>query len=103
MEIKTVVVVAAAFWWWYGDGGGGGGDGGGGVLMVVALSICSIFVFIATRITIWIALLSSKIHVFQRIRNNCYVKDPHVTSLKDLDYRHTLLSRATEYVLAATV
>jgi hypothetical protein len=73
------------------------------VLVVVAISNCSIFVFSATRKTIRIALLSSKIHVFQHIRNNCYVKDPHVTSSKDLDHRHTLLSRATEYVLAATV
>jgi hypothetical protein len=85
------------------DSSGGSGGGGGGVLVVVALSICSIFVFIATGITIWIALLSSKIHVFQHIRNICYVKDPHATSLKDLDYRHTLLPRATEYVLATTV
>jgi hypothetical protein len=39
---------------------------------------------------------SRKIELFQRLRNNCYVKVAYFTSLKHLSHRHTLLSRVTE-------
>lgn len=46
---------------------------------------------------------SSKIELFQRLRNNCYVKVGYFTSLKHLSHRHTLLSRVTESSLPAIV
>jgi hypothetical protein len=68
-------------------------------VVVVALTNCSIFAFSA-GITIWHAL---PVKFSRHLRKNSYVKYSQFTCLKDLEHRHTLLSRVTEYALPTVV